>query len=356
MVGDYLRQHLAAITDDWEREVVVRVPAVRPLERPALIDHMHEFLDSLASWVEGDTHAAQRGFDALAEGHAEQRLGVGIDIETLSVEYAVLRDVLGRHLAGQPHDEIRSLHAALDEGIRCSIARHVAVRDQIRERFVSILAHDLRSPLGAIQLAVRSLLSSEELGARERRTTGTIQRSALRMQRLIEDVIHFAHTHLGRGMPVVPVRCDLGEIAQAAVDELAAVHPQRELRVHREGDLLGTWDRDRLFQALSNLIGNAIQHGADPIDVRVVEESGGRAVLLAVSNHGATMPADELTRMFDPFRAGATRTAGLGLGLYIVNQIALAHGATCEVDSKDERTTFEIRWPRVPLDEAPGRP
>jgi signal transduction histidine kinase len=356
MVSAYLREHLGTITADWEQAVRQRVPAIRPLSRPALLDHMPELLDSLASWIDGDRHAAQRGFDALASGHAEQRLGIGVDIETLSIEYSVLRQVLGEHLAGQDPAELVRAHAGLDEAITQSITRYVVARDQIRERFVSVLGHDLRSPLSAIQMAATNLSGIEGLGARERRLVGTVQRSGLRMQRLIEDVIHFARIHLGRGMPAEPTRCDLGEIAQQAVDELHTVHPGRDLRIALAGDLAGTWDRDRVFQAISNLIGNAIQHGDDPVEVTVAEEPGGRAVLLQVANRGGRLPPEELHRLFDPFRAGARSSAGLGLGLYIVQQIAHAHGATCEITAEGDRTIFSIRWPRVPLDDTPDRP
>jgi signal transduction histidine kinase len=317
---------------------------------------MPEFLDALASWIDGDHHAAQRGYDALAAGHAEQRLGVGIPIETLTVEYSVLREVLGRHLAGQDPAELLRVHAGLDVAICQAITRYVAARDQIRERFVSVLGHDLRNPLGAIQMAATTLAGVEGLGARERRLAGTIQRSALRMQRMIEDVIHFARVHLGRGMPSAPTRCDLGEIAQQAVDELCTVHPSRDVRIALRGDLAGTWDRDRVFQAVSNLVANAIQHGEDPIEITVGEEPGGRAVVLEVANRGAAISGEELAHLFDPFRAAPHSRAGLGLGLYIVQQIALAHGATCDAAARGGRTVFTIRWPRVPLDESPGRP
>ncbi len=356
MASAYLREHLGEITSEWEQEVRRQVPAVRPLSRPALLDHMPEFLDSLAAWIDGDRHAAQRGFDALAAGHAEQRLGVGIDIETLTFEYMVLREVLIRHLGGADPDVMRRMHGGVDEALRQSISRYVSVRDQIRERFISILGHDLRNPLGAIQMAVTNLLGIENLGARERRLSASIQRSSMRMHRMVEDVINFAHTHLGSGIPTTPTRCDLSEIAQQVVDELQMIHPQRQLRTRFEGDLRGTWDRDRVFQALANLIGNAIQHGDDPVEVDVEEEPGRRAVIMTVSNRGAMVPADEIVHLFDPFRAGPSARAGLGLGLYIVQQIAFAHGATCDVDSSAERTAFRIRWPRVPLEEAPDRP
>ncbi len=98
-----------------------------------------------------------------------------------------------------------------------------------------------------------------------------------------------------------------------------------------------------------NLLSNAIQHGEGPIELRVHEADHRRALVTEVTSHGPVIPANVIAQIFDPFSGGDPNAPrpGLGLGLYIVNQIAIAHAARCTVDSSDAGTTFTVRWPRA---------
>jgi signal transduction histidine kinase len=175
------------------------------------------------------------------------------------------------------------------------------------------------------------------------------------MARMVEDLLGFAHGHLGEGIPVEPVPGDLGEIVRTAVDEARAANPDRPIKVEISGELRGSWDRGRVQQAFGNLIGNAIQYGTGAITV-VARADGPRAVVTEVANSGEPIPAEVLPVLFDPFRRGkqtAKKQGGLGLGLYIVREIALAHGATIDVTSTAASgTRFTLRWPRT----LPGNP
>jgi signal transduction histidine kinase len=168
-------------------------------------------------------------------------------------------------------------------------------------------------------------------------------------------MIDFARGQLGGGIPAVPVTCDMGEVCHEVVDELQIAHPGRELSVETSGDLKGSWDRDRLIQALSNLVSNALIHGRDPITVCAFEAPDHEAVTTEVHNAGPPIPAELIPTLFEAFRHGRTDArGGLGLGLFIVQQIALAHGGDCRVRSSEaEGTTFSIEWPRAPLAEVP---
>lgn len=172
------------------------------------------------------------------------------------------------------------------------------------------------------------------------------------MARMIRDVIDFARGNVGEGIPVALVECDLGEICEDAASELRIAHPNREIAVELEGDLLGYFDHDRALQAMSNLIGNAIQHGEGKVEVEAREAADRHSLTTLVRNYGAAI---DRSRLFDPYQPGNGARAGVGLGLYIVQQIALAHGARCEVTSDAGTTTVAIVWPRVPLEETPER-
>ncbi|HKU36549.1 MAG TPA: PAS domain S-box protein, partial [Polyangiales bacterium] len=219
------------------------------------------------------------------------------------------------------------------------------------DMFVGILGHDLRNPLSAITTAAY-LLETRAESDKIAKPVRRIAASADRMERMISQLLDFTRVRLGRGIPLTYAEVDLAEMARAAVDELDSVHT-REIRLEREGNTVGVWDADRLAQLLSNLIANACQHGsaAAPVVVRVDGRNASQ-VELHVMNGGA-IPADVLPVIFEPLRQSGDRpvkregSSGLGLGLYITQQIALAHGGTIEVESNAHSgTRFSVRLRR----------
>ena len=219
---------------------------------------------------------------------------------------------------------------------------------KLHEIFTGILGHDLRGPLSAIMMAAQILSkrpdeSTQKVGAR-------LVRSARWMGRMIEDMLDLTRTRLGGGIAVDRRRIDLGELAERVVQERQVAAPERVIALMRAGDLTGDWDGDRLVQVLSNLVGNALAHGAAdaPIEVHV-DGTAPDAVAFSVAN-GGTIAADVLPHIFDPFRSGrrdSSRSEGLGLGLYIVQQIVRAHGGSVEVQSAaGQPTLFRVTLPR----------
>ena len=145
---------------------------------------------------------------------------------------------------------------------------------------------------------------------------------------------------------------ELGALARAVVDELRAAHPERAITIDANGELPGQWDAGRIAQVVSNLVGNALVHGARESPVELVLSSDDSQVVMEVTNRGPAIPEAMVDRLFEPFQQGpdageAPRSPGLGLGLFIVRQIVLAHGGTIAVRSRDDVTTFTVRLPRV---------
>ena len=360
-VAEYLRQRKRAIGEDWERLVVAELGELAQLERGALIDHLPEVLDGLAAWVEGRTDIAEASFVALADGHALQRLGYGIELPVVNVEYGWLRRIVLQHLLAVPSSpEVRQQLIRLDEGldraIQLAVRRYTERRDYVRDRFIGILGHDLRDPLSAASMASHQLLDSHTLADSDRKRVLMIERAVQRMERMVGDVLDFARGHLGGGIPVTLADADLGEICRTAAAEAMSARPERHIEVNIAGDLHGTFDRDRVLQVVSNLLSNAIHHGEDPIVLSAWEADDHRAILTRVSNRGKPIPPALVRKLFEPFvHAGDAKKGSLGLGLFIVAQIARAHGATHEVSSSGEETAFTLRWPRTPSSEVPDR-
>ena len=220
---------------------------------------------------------------------------------------------------------------------------------RLNEMFVAVLGHDLRNPLSAIITSAHLLLrGSEDKLVQE--VAGRLLGSGKWMSRMINDMLDLARARLAGGIVLKREPCDFGSLVQRVVEEHRVASPGRRIEVRLEGDLRGEWDADRLAQVASNLIGNSLQHGGRDAAVKVhVDGTREDAVVLSVANAGA-IPADVLPHVFDPFRGGQRqlgRSDGLGLGLYIVQQIVQAHEGSVEVQSGDaEHTLFRVTMPR----------
>ncbi len=356
-VADGLRAEVHAIEKAWETQVLADVPELGSLPRTMLIDHLPEFIDGLASWLEG---AKPESFRALTDGHALSRQRAGVPIEIVLAEYSTLRRVIiDAVLRYIPADELASTLASLNTGMDAAmndaVRRYVSARDEVRDRFVAMLGHDLRDPLGVVMISA-SVLETRGLNDPERSAVGHMKTAAERMERMIADVLDFARGRLSGGIPVNPALADMAEICRLAVDE-ANANAALPIKLETSGDLKGAFDSDRIRQALSNLLRNAQSYGGGDVEVRAWEGDDRKVVFTTVTNHGPMIPAAQIPTLFDPFKRGTdARTRGLGLGLYIVREIANAHGARCTVQSSPEETVFSIEWPRIPFEDTPDRP
>jgi signal transduction histidine kinase len=235
--------------------------------------------------------------------------------------------------------ELVELVAALRALIRL---RH-AERDRLRaqELLIATLGHDLRNPLNVIATGLSALSDSANLSDRERETVKRLDRTATRMHRMIEQVMVVAQTLGGDVVPVSRTQIDLGELVSQVVNDVHHGTPHKiELEVALTDRVSG--DADKLNRLIDNLIVNAIRHGDGTVHVAV--QRNGSHAHLSVRNGGAPIPPELLDKLFDPYTRSA-RSAGAGLGLYIVKQIARAHGGTVAVTSNAEGTTFTVSLP-----------
>ncbi len=217
----------------------------------------------------------------------------------------------------------------------------------LREQFIAVLGHDLRSPLHSIQLGARLLKSAVD--ARLMPTADRILRSTGRMTEMVDNILDFARGRLGGGMPATLVAStDLGTELRQVLAEVHSVYPERALAVDVSVPRTIVCDRGRLGQLVSNLVSNAMSHGDPDQPVRVSARVEGDTFELAVHNRGPVIPPEKQARLFRPFSRTTSETsaAGLGLGLYIAHEIARAHRGTLSVTSSDaEGTRFVLQMP-----------
>lgn len=216
----------------------------------------------------------------------------------------------------------------------------------LREKFIAVLGHDLRNPLAALDAGAK-MLARSPLDAKGQKVVGLMQGAIGRMGSLIDDVLDFARGHLGSGLTLhstagAPLDVALGQV----LEESRAQWPDRVIEADVSLRHAVACDTARIGQLFSNLLGNALVHGAADQPVRVTATTGDAGFELAVCNGGPAIDPEAMGRLFEPFyRSAASAHGGLGLGLYIASEIARAHGGTLDVTSDGEVTCFTFRMP-----------
>jgi PAS domain S-box-containing protein len=236
-------------------------------------------------------------------------------------------------------------------------AREAAVAElqqtlRYNEIFAGVLAHDLRNPLGAMLTATELVIHRHPQQDAILKPLARVISSGERMARMIDQLLDFTTVRVGGGFDLRPRETDLAAICGQVLGELELAHPEWRAKVESLGDFRGTWDPDRLLQAVSNLVTNAGQHGSAGAEILVkIDGTEPESVALEVHNKGAIVES-VLPDLFSPFRGTRERRAGssgLGLGIYITREIIHSHGGEVHVTSSDAAgTAFRVRLPRQP--------
>ena len=377
-LADFIIANIQTILADWESFARTIWPRGALAEPAELRDSAAEILRAIVadmgttqSESEQSEKSMGRGvggseseqLDYASQLHGAARVGSGMALVAVVSEYRALRASvlrLWRQSKPQPdaHDleDLTRFNEAIDQSLALGVEGFTRRIDGSRKMFLAILGHDLRNPLSAITLTAKvaqaTLPSTDELPVQ----LSQIIDSAQAIANLVADLIDFTGSSLGVRLPLTLAAADLYVICEEVVREMRAAHADRSIRVSVNGALTGTWDSHRLRQLIANLLGNALQHGSptDPVHL-AADGTDPRTVVIRVHNSGEPIPADILPTIFDPLvRATGSvqhrRTPGsIGLGLYIVREIATAHGGTAELTSTAAQgTTAIVRLPRSP--------
>ena len=241
---------------------------------------------------------------------------------------------------------------------RVALARELVQRTealQINEMFMAVLGHDLRTPLTSI-LTGAGALARLPGDKRAQQMATRIASSARSMASMIDDLLDVTRIRQNGGLALKLAPASLETLSTRAIEESRMLFPERSVAVDVAGDLQGIWDAARLNQVLSNLLGNAMRHGSADCPIRLdINGTKSETVRFSVSN-GGTISPDLLPTLFQPFRSTSStgaRKDGLGLGLFIVQQIVEFHGGTISVQSADGHTAFCVSLPRQSTSLAP---
>jgi len=218
------------------------------------------------------------------------------------------------------------------------------------EQMVAIASHDLKNPLTAIKMAA-DLLARGERTPRDTELLGHISQSSERAQRMIADLLDFALARVGRGIGITRRQVDLHLVFERSVKELRVAFPQAKLIHKQEGAGMAEVDADRMHQMIVNLVANSVAYGDPGHPITVTSTVQGETAMLSVHNEGTAIPESSLGNLFEPMTRVSeldTDLRSVGLGLFIVREIARAHGGDVAVSSTNETgTSFCVSFTRT---------
>ena len=376
-LGEFIQNNMLQIVSEWENFARSLVPTSTDMTPSALRDHIRQILAFIVSDMEcpqtsseqvqkshGEGAQKNEARPSVAETHAALRLAGGFNIDQMVSEYRSLRaNVLklwrenkGEDLNNDMRDLIR-FNESIDQALTESIVHYTTKLADSKNLFLGILTHDLRNPLGAILMSAQLISKIGPLNERQNILASQIIDSASRINEIVSHLLDITRARFGSGLPVIRSRMDMGFIGRQLVDEIRVLHPGRKFVIEVAGKTEGDWDKARIGQVFSNLLGNAVQYNFKDSSIDVSIKGCPNEVILSVHNEGLPIPLDKIGRIFDSLiRVTAEdteqkigQTTNLGLGLYITKEIVTAHGGTLDViSSKKNGTTFIAQFPRVP--------
>ena len=369
-LADFIEHNSAAIVDGAEAFAATQAPTGVHMDSDALRDHIPDILAAVVIDMRIPQDAAQQlaksegrignvaGPRTAARSHGRLRAKDGFNVDQMVAEYRAMRAAVLRLWAAEEPlgheaiDDVIRFNEAIDQAVAESVADFSAEAESWRQVVLGTLGHDLRGPLGVI------VATSEVMSVMTRDTpfsaqTERIIRSGKRMSKLLDDLLDYSRTSLGMGIRIARTEGDLQAALNEEVDLLRTVLPDVAITFKADGLTKGPFDISRVREALSNLVINAAKYGAAGADIIVTLIGNAEQVEIVVRNEGPTLSSGSLKSLFEPLNRGGSPAAigedtSLGLGLFIVREIAKAHGGEVTASSADESTSFTMRLPKTP--------
>ena len=371
-LSDFIAANGALIVDECEAFARTLGPVADDMNREALRDHLGEILRAIAEGMKvpqteserkdkSEGHSPSESDEpgvAAAETHGALRAASGFDVTQTAAEYRALRASVIRlwlntsPALGPPEvEELTRFNEAMDQALAETLLQFATAAAESRNLFLGVLSHELRTPLGTIVGSAESLLHVANQHPLLRDASNRILRGGRRIESILDDLLDFVRSGVKGGMRVSPADVRMDELCNRIALEVEAAFPGSRIELARDGEMTGCWDEQRIAQAMSNLMSNAIKYGARDVPILVtLTGTAVNEVVVEVHNRGPVIPPEKLESLFQPLVRGAGSDPtgySLGLGLFIVREIATAHGGAVAVDSSGDGTTFSFRLTRT---------
>jgi len=366
-LADFIEANTQTILDDAVHFAVSQAPGGARLNIKRLRNDIPHILHEIVADLRAPQSDAQQrakslgrapvhlGPESAATSHGRSRADDGFGVNQMIAEYRALRasvlrlwaadDALVADVLG---DMIR-FNEAIDQAVAESLVEFSRTVESWRSVFLGALGHDLRGPLTAVVGTAEFLMDSVK-DTPHARPAERILNGGLQLGRLVDGLLDYSKSTLGAGMTSQRADCDLAPAVTEEVELLRSTLPRATIALHVEGGTRGHFDDTRIREAVHNLVTNAAKYGAPSEEIRVSLKGEGERLQLAVSNAGAPLASEELNALFDPLRRGSQAAnkgehSSLGLGLFIVREIARAHGGEVAARVEGGSTTFVMTLP-----------
>lgn len=361
-LADFIQANTQTILDDAVQFAITQAPTGARLNMKRLRNDIPHILREIVADLRTPQTAAERrekslgrapvlqGTESAASSHGRSRADDGFGVNQMIAEYRALRASVQRlwaadeALVADAVDDIIRFNEAIDQAVAESLVEFSRTVESWRNVFLGALGHDLRGPLTAV-VGTAELLVDSTQGTPHARPAERILSGGLHLTRLVDGLLDYSKSTLGTGMQVQRAACDLATAVTEEVELLCAALPGATIVLEVHGATQGCFDDARIREAVHNLVTNAAKYGQAHAPIGVSLAGDGDQVRLAVSNAGAPLAADALNALFDPLRRGSQAAnkgehSSLGLGLFIVREIARAHGGDVAAHVEDGSTTF----------------
>ena len=370
----FIQENTPEIIKEWESFARSLIPSSDDMTPLALRNHIKEILEFIIS----DMASPQSGKEQIqkshgegaqrdkvnpsaAETHAALRLAGGFNMDQMVSEYRALRasviklwSVNQKEVTITDIQDLTRFNETIDQSLTESISHYAKKLSASKDMFLGILTHDLRNPLSTILMSAQLMPKIGTLNEKQSGLVEQIVDSSARIDEIVSHLLDITRARFGSGLPVLRSPMDMAFVGQQLVDEARIAHPERKFALDISGETEGEWDKARIGQVFSNLIGNAVQYSFKDTPISITIKGGSAEVVLSIHNEGPPIPSDKIARIFDSLvRVTAEdkehnkgQTTNLGLGLFITKEIVAAHGGVLDVtSSKKGGTTFIAHFP-----------
>ena len=372
-LADFIQANAPRILDDAVAFAVTQAPAGANLNVKRLRNDIPKILGEIVLDLRTDQSPDQQmakahgrapapaGPESAASRHGRSRADDGFGVNQMIAEYRALRAsvlrlwALDEALAAHAIDDMIRFNEAIDQAVAESLVEFSRTVESWRNVFLGALGHDLRGPLTAV-VGTADLLVDSTRDTPHARQAERILNGGLQLSRLVDGLLDYSQSTLGGGMKLQRAACDLRQALTDETELLRATLREASISLQVDGQTHGNFDAARIREAVHNLVTNAAKYGDQAAEIRVSLAGHADRVVIAVTNAGEPLSGDALNALFDPLRRGSRiahkgEHSSLGLGLFIVREIATAHGGDVTAHVDAGTTTFVITLPR---DDAPA--